>query len=484
MTIYIHDNRAGYLLDESLLACTGTRPCGGSTVSVDGDLLLYARYFHNSTRFHLLNGNRDFGLVHRNINEQGHAEPIVRSDALDAVLARPNGYLLLCNTWENFPIHDPQFQYNLAALVEFVGLPARKVIISCCDASAGPCADPRAARFKAIGMDWVYLREKVSYDPAREVALDAAKLKHFIFLNRRFTDDRFLTLLLLWQSDWLHKAHLSFLSPPAPHDLERLAALAQTLDLFGGDRDELLRRLKGCAAGLPIEIDGSRDSVDWAGGASLLERMREACFFIVHETLTSSKGFLFLSEKTYKPIRHGLPFLVYGGSGILAHLRALGFRTFHPWIDERYDGEQNDAKRLQLFLKEIERIGRMDANQVHHLYRRLVPMVAHNREHLQSRATVDQLQERLGRLCVTRMKPSLRTNLHASRYSSPRPGHRTNHDHAPFFHQKNVVVRRPADLLRDQAPLQGRLAGIGPRITGVARRSGGRSHPSRMRERR
>ena len=45
-----------------------------------------------------------------------------------------------------------------------------------------------------------------------------------------------------------------------------------------------------------------------------------------------------VSEKTYKAIRLGMPFILFTGRpGILKHLKRIGFKTFHPHIDESYD---------------------------------------------------------------------------------------------------------------------------------------------------
>jgi hypothetical protein len=86
---------------------------------------------------------------------------------------------------------------------------------------------------------------------------------------------------------------------------------------------------------------------------------------------------------------------VYGGHHILAHLRALGFQTFHPWIDESYDREPDDIKRFQMFLKAIDTICGMEPNQIKQCYEKLIPIVRHNREHLRKKERAGHLQDRL-----------------------------------------------------------------------------------------
>jgi hypothetical protein len=56
-------------------------------------------------------------------------------------------------------------------------------------------------------------------------------------------------------------------------------------------------------------------------------------------------GGAFLTEKTFKAIKHGQPFVIVGCAGSLAALRKLGYRTFDHAIDNSYDDVQNNTER-------------------------------------------------------------------------------------------------------------------------------------------
>ena len=56
-------------------------------------------------------------------------------------------------------------------------------------------------------------------------------------------------------------------------------------------------------------------------------------------------GGAFLTEKTFKAIKHGQPFVIVGCAGSLAALRSLGYRTFDHAIDNSYDTIQNNTDR-------------------------------------------------------------------------------------------------------------------------------------------
>ena len=56
------------------------------------------------------------------------------------------------------------------------------------------------------------------------------------------------------------------------------------------------------------------------------------------------------TEKTVKPIRAGMPFIIVGSHRCMYRLRKMGFRTFSPFIDESYDKEPNEQKRCDMAL--------------------------------------------------------------------------------------------------------------------------------------
>jgi len=56
-------------------------------------------------------------------------------------------------------------------------------------------------------------------------------------------------------------------------------------------------------------------------------------------------GGAFLTEKTFKAIKHGQPFIIVGCPGSLAALRKLGYRTFDHAVDNSYDTIQNNTDR-------------------------------------------------------------------------------------------------------------------------------------------
>lgn len=72
----------------------------------------------------------------------------------------------------------------------------------------------------------------------------------------------------------------------------------------------------------------------------------------------------FYSEKTFKPIIQKHPFIMVTVPNFLPKLRWLGYKTFSPWIDESYDEELDDNKRLLKIVKEIERLSNLKGKEL------------------------------------------------------------------------------------------------------------------------
>ena len=78
---------------------------------------------------------------------------------------------------------------------------------------------------------------------------------------------------------------------------------------------------------------------------------------VVLETVFSER--IHLTEKTLRPIALGHPFMICNGPGTLEYLKTYGFKTFHPYINESYDQEQDSTKRLTMIVKEMQRISKL-----------------------------------------------------------------------------------------------------------------------------
>lgn len=78
-------------------------------------------------------------------------------------------------------------------------------------------------------------------------------------------------------------------------------------------------------------------------------------FTVVVETYHERAG-LFLTEKTFKPIMYGHPFIMYGQPRSLEYLKTLGFKTFPNIFDESYDTITDTNKRREKIIEQIQKM--------------------------------------------------------------------------------------------------------------------------------
>jgi hypothetical protein len=101
----------------------------------------------------------------------------------------------------------------------------------------------------------------------------------------------------------------------------------------------------------------------------------ESVFF--QEDINFPSGYL--SEKIWKPIGHCQPFILAGPSKSLEHIRErFGYKTFHPYIDESYDMELDDIKRLEMIKIEIDKFSKKSKEEKDQFLNDVKDVCVHN----------------------------------------------------------------------------------------------------------
>ena len=88
-----------------------------------------------------------------------------------------------------------------------------------------------------------------------------------------------------------------------------------------------------------------------------------------------------ITEKTFKAIALEMPFVLVAPAGSLEYLREYGFQTFDGILDESYDTETNDMRRVERvaqLLKDLDDLSVRERQQIH---RACLPRVQHNYNH-------------------------------------------------------------------------------------------------------
>lgn len=86
----------------------------------------------------------------------------------------------------------------------------------------------------------------------------------------------------------------------------------------------------------------------------------------------------FPTEKTYKAIACNRPFIVISTPEFLKEFRQMGYKTFHPYINEIYDTLENQDDRMKAIVDEINRISKLPQDEYTSLIAECEKIAEHN----------------------------------------------------------------------------------------------------------
>ena len=103
----------------------------------------------------------------------------------------------------------------------------------------------------------------------------------------------------------------------------------------------------------------------------------ESLVYHVTETVYTGRR-LQLTEKSFKPIALGMPFVLTATAGSLAYLRSYGFKTFGDFWDESYDLETDDFVRAEKIAAVLKQLDDLSTQQKQELFQSCWPVIEHN----------------------------------------------------------------------------------------------------------
>jgi hypothetical protein len=112
---------------------------------------------------------------------------------------------------------------------------------------------------------------------------------------------------------------------------------------------------------------------------SLFDEAADSLLYLVTETVAAGRRW-HLTEKTFKPIALGIPFILVGTQGSLDYLRSYGFQTFDSIWDESYD-RADDSTRIQKIADLLTDLDRKSLQEKQKLFETARPIVEHNWNH-------------------------------------------------------------------------------------------------------
>jgi len=130
---------------------------------------------------------------------------------------------------------------------------------------------------------------------------------------------------------------------------------------------------------LPINFAGETDHPMHSCWLSLFNESAESLLYLVTETVYTGRRH-HLTEKTFKPIALGMPFVIVGTRGSLEYLRSYGFRTFEGIWDESYDQEE-DSVRIERIASLLRSLDELPVPAKQDLFDQAQEVIKHNWNH-------------------------------------------------------------------------------------------------------
>lgn len=202
------------------------------------------------------------------------------------------------------------------------------------------------------------------------------KPKLFLSYNRLHREHRIMLLEKLLKKNLLQRSFYSFMAEP------------EEIEQFDNNKFPLIKSMKDQFP-IKLAVDGNRipnkiipeDYIHFT--QSLFSLVTETTFYEDHSaknhTVDTLKECLFFSEKTFKPIVMQHPFILVSRPGSLKKLRERGYRTFTGIIDETYDDEYNDDLRMEMIVNEVERLAKLNDEEILNFMDKVKPIVEWNK---------------------------------------------------------------------------------------------------------
>ena len=130
---------------------------------------------------------------------------------------------------------------------------------------------------------------------------------------------------------------------------------------------------------LPINFKGETDHPMHSCWLSLFDECAESLLYLVTETVATGRRH-HLTEKTFKPIALGMPFVIVGTRGSLEYLRSYGFRTFEGIWDESYD-HANDSVRIERIASLLRSLDELPTESKQDLFDQAQEVILYNLNH-------------------------------------------------------------------------------------------------------
>lgn len=348
--------------------------------------------------------NAAFGSIY-SIHENFPFTRFISTKALEYIQDSPNFFLFINYTTEG--ISDTRWYHKLYTELEYLNIPPSKVIFSSATYTLQrdfdkwySTSNQTLGKIHVLPFNWTFPTKhiefkNITYFTPNDIEYNAKgytfltedkihnNLRPFKFLmfNRRLRVHRIYSILYIYYKKIIDQFLISynFIDKNCNLTQGRFKPEKNLLKEFTDNEiaQELYLKIQNTEPVKTVDYDniGEISGVYYEN----FEPYSESYINVVTETNFFEAGG-YISEKTTKPLANLQPFIVIGTPFILKELRELGFKTFHPYINEEYDNIVDNDLRLQAVLDETYRISQIPIEEIHKWYQSILPILIHNQK--------------------------------------------------------------------------------------------------------
>jgi len=230
------------------------------------------------------------------------------------------------------------------------------------------------------GMDFTYIpidsfycwvpglrQHTASYEPINDKDL-------FLSYNRRPRPHRTILMCELIRAGLLNRGLVSYYGNNTKDSVSRVKLY---------NRPGLKPEAELLDAVIPLEIDMDLGTNNPAWNI-VEEHYKRTFVSVVPETLYDN-DVIFFSEKIWKTIAVGHPFILVSSKGMLKKLRDQGYYTYGAWWDESYDNIPGLGDRIRHITLELQRLSKLPKEELVNMRKAMEPVIKHNQDLFNSR---------------------------------------------------------------------------------------------------
>jgi len=220
---------------------------------------------------------------------------------------------------------------------------------------------------------------------------ESKREKMFLSYNGYPHSHRIMLTYELKKRGLLDNGLVSLLKRPSNEDFVELRKRLNTDDDWGESDDyfneehllDVKEDFENGVSFKALNSDMYEDDFVWHSLDFPFEHIKNTYFNIVPETkfftIEENAKYIFVTEKTYKALVTQ-PFIVLGRPKILNYLKQKGFKTFPKMFDESYDDIQDNKKRFDFVMNQIQNLCDKGLDVVRELYLESFENILHNQK--------------------------------------------------------------------------------------------------------